>query len=520
MKKTIIITAIFLATMASPCAYANAQAAPIAVPTAVVLNVSPTEIKNTFSQTMGNLKSFVLDKLAYVAAKQVLHQMTVSVVNWINSGFKGQPSFLTNPEGFFLDAADQVTGAFIAANGPLKNLCSPWSVDIRLNLAIDQLNSGISSARYTCTLDTLIKNAKYAGVTGGVSINGFLKGDFRQGGWPAFISLTTEDQNNPNGSYLRAYSDNLYAIGQRKASISADLQLGNGFLSWEDCTDLPDDAYNVGDTIGSGNGSSIVRAGPDGTPQQCTTKTPGSVIANSLHDQLASPVVELELANDINSVINALVSQLVTQTLQKGLLALSSGGSSTNGSGKAYLTQVYNDATMAKTVGVTTANPDYTTLSSLKSKYDSAVALVSNSQDRYVAARSCFINKTGTGATPNQIGIGNANIQLIDQALNTKVIPLINQLNTADASIQTMMDTLSGSTQSTVTVPGTSNVDALAQVTQTQTSNYLNNFPNYNSTIDTQSISNTANTDYNTAQTQSSAFNQEAAAFQSTCSSM
>src|SRR4051812_41899594 len=87
-------------------------------------------------------KAFSLDRLASCAAKELLHQMTVATINWINSGFNGSPAFLTNPEGFFLDAADQFTGSFLSDNGPLQNLCSPWSVDIRLALAFGQSSSG------------------------------------------------------------------------------------------------------------------------------------------------------------------------------------------------------------------------------------------------------------------------------------------------------------------------------------------------------------------------------------------
>ncbi|NDE68391.1 hypothetical protein EB052_02170, partial [bacterium] len=180
-----------------------------------------------------NLKSFTLDGLAYMIAKQFLRSITASVVNWINSGFKGNPSFLTDPAGFFADVGDQVTGAFIAQTGVLKNLCTPFSIDLRIALALKF--SPYNQQRYACTLSTIITNTKNA--VKNASINGFTAGDFRQGNWPAFVSLTTEPQNNIYGAYLQAESDISFQIGQRRDQKKEQLNQGRGFLSWESCTD-------------------------------------------------------------------------------------------------------------------------------------------------------------------------------------------------------------------------------------------------------------------------------------------
>ncbi|MEK7213555.1 MAG: hypothetical protein AAB637_00355, partial [Patescibacteria group bacterium] len=135
------------------------------------------------------IKEYVLDGLASGLAKMIIRTLTSSVVNWINSGFQGSPSFVQNPGAFFLDMADQITGDFLSqAGGPLVSLCSPFSIDIRIALAF-KYHPNIQK-RYTCTLGTIIKNSKNA--VANASINGFTAGDFKQGGWPAFVSLTTE----------------------------------------------------------------------------------------------------------------------------------------------------------------------------------------------------------------------------------------------------------------------------------------------------------------------------------------
>ena len=80
--------------------------------------------------------------IAWQLAHVALQQLTGSVVNWINSGFQGSPSFVSDPEDFFLQLNDQVTGAFIGNNGILAQaLCSPFSTNIRLALALGQQSS-------------------------------------------------------------------------------------------------------------------------------------------------------------------------------------------------------------------------------------------------------------------------------------------------------------------------------------------------------------------------------------------
>ena len=53
------------------------------------------------------------DCMARTVAKVAIQQMTVSIVNWINSGFNGKPSFVQNYQQFFNNVADQAAGEFI-----------------------------------------------------------------------------------------------------------------------------------------------------------------------------------------------------------------------------------------------------------------------------------------------------------------------------------------------------------------------------------------------------------------------
>lgn len=404
----------------------------------VTADTSPTGINNYINHTMTHLKDFVLDKAATLIAKQILHQLTVSVINWINTGFEGSPSFLTNPGAFFLDAADQVTGAFLATNGPLSALCSPFAIDIRLSLALSQ--TSLATQRYTCTVGKIIEaqrngpdiiiNGKVVRSSKG-SMDGFLGGDFGQGGWPAFIALTTEPQNNPYGAFLSAQSDLYARIGAQQNVIHADLQLGQGFMSWSDCKDIPGgtvdpnnaDQVREADAItGYGSNPSIkTKNNKDGTMtyRECTTQTPGSVISNTLEKNLNVPVTELELANNINAIINALMTKMVSTMLTKGLGSLSSGSSGNPAYTQEVITEINSSQAMESS-----ASELRSTISTARDQvakyidpYKQSIDLLNDSKSRLMSARQCLTAKYPSDYTRSKTASIDSSVAEIDSLL-------------------------------------------------------------------------------------------------------
>lgn len=390
--------------------YTNTSRAQIGVPISTTFD---------FHNIMNYQKNFTLDRIATLFAKQILHKLTASVVTWINSGFEGSPSFLTNPGAFFLDAADQVTGAFLATNGPLSALCSPFTIDIRLALALSQ--TSLASQKYECTLGKIIEaqrngpeiivNGQVIKSASNASMDGFLKGDFNQGGWPAFVALTTEPNNNPYGAFLSAQGDLQARINRRQNTIQADINLGQGFMSWKDCKDIPGgtidpnneyesvEARESAETIAGGDGAVRVKNNKDGTQtyQSCEVKTPGSVIAGTLEKNLNVPVTELELANDINAIVNALVTQMINKMMTAGLGSLSG----TSGGGTSYTQQIIDQA---EAEGRSVQNQlnglqenvsmAFDQLDSYLAVYNQADKILSDLEKTITSARSCYSNKS------------------------------------------------------------------------------------------------------------------------------
>lgn len=346
-----------------------------------------SEVGTEVSTFSTNYKEMILDPIANGLAKMVVQQITNSIVNWINSGFEGSPSFVQNPGAFFLDIADQATGQFLTG-GILNQLCSPFSIDLRIALSFKYHPR--AQKRYACTLSTIIKNTVSAAKN--ASINGFTAGDFKQGGWPAFVSLTTEPQNNIYGAYLQAESDLSFNVASMKAEQRDELNQGKGFLSWKKCKNVPVE----GGDPSTGEGT---------TKKVCETQTPGSVISGSLEKTLGSGTDQLNLADEFGEIVNALFAALITKVISSSGLA---GTSQRDYSGTSYLDQI-NGATKKQEVDIVKAQINEikkvimpsiknakTLLQNRKKSYD----LINNIIDTFASSTSCYYNKINSSSTP------------------------------------------------------------------------------------------------------------------------
>lgn len=232
------------------------------------------------------------DCLARTIGRAVIQQMTNSIVNWINSGFNGKPSFVTNFQQYFTNVGDQAAGEFIRGTA-LSFLCSPFQLKIRIAIAQSYARRGAQS----CTLTGVVKN-----------VNRFLSGNFGQGGWAGLLQLTTIPTNNPYGAY--AYAQIGLATAQSAAVNNANRNVTNGgFISLQKCD-------------------------PPGSTKDCKVVTPGKVIESTLEKTLEQPYLANQLAQSFDQIVSALLNQLLTKTLYNGLSTLSGQ----NGYASDYLT--------------------------------------------------------------------------------------------------------------------------------------------------------------------------------------
>jgi hypothetical protein len=292
------------------------------VPTAVATGI-------TAGGTTGLLiKETFGDGLANIIAKQILRRITAQTVNWINSGFEGNPAFVTDPQRFFLGMADQTASQlFLGANSPLNQLCSPFKAEVRLALVKNYL-SDRDPQQYQCTFEKI-----------GANFENFTK-DFSQGGWDAWFTMTQQYQNNPYGAYIEGQKTLSVQIQTQQGIKQRQLAEGKGFLSYERCRrdyvppkTAPKCTKYEPLTAGGGEPKCLVfeEADASGEVTQCPASekevvTPGSVINEQLGKALGSSFAQLEAADEINEIVNALMIQLIEKTfssVQGGLRGLS-----------------------------------------------------------------------------------------------------------------------------------------------------------------------------------------------------
>lgn len=301
-------------------------------------------------------KTYVLDTVATAFARAILRKLTAQTVNWINTGFKGNPAFVTDPGQFFMDVGDSTASRyFLGGTSPLNQLCTAFQPQVRLALVKNYLQEDQFQSQ--CTFSKI-----------GTNFEKFTK-DFSQGGWGAWLTMTQQNQNNPYGAYIEASKQLSARIGIQNTKYEKQLNRGKGFLDFEvcpqgktvgeqkklptkygdvgaDCDDSGANDCKIGLACSSDNkcvvtDSSLlddngVFSDPDTialsgrADTDCTvakkTVTPGSVISEKLTKSLNSPETTLELTNSINQVVNALMSQMIEQTfnsIQGGLRGLS-----------------------------------------------------------------------------------------------------------------------------------------------------------------------------------------------------
>lgn len=293
----------------------------------------------------------VFRPLARLIGKRMLAELTKSIVDWINTGFDGSPSFIKDPESFLLDVGDQVVGEYILGTG-LAGLCKPFEFNVRIALAVNYSYKSGFGARSQCTLSDILGNTENA-------FNDFTS-DFTKGGWKSWFTMNGNPYNNPYGAYLEANAAVSAQIGNRKKVELKKLDWGNGFFSYEECADDTVtwggmQGENSGVRIKTGEGQQDNDADGDGrvttaeSRGKCEIKTPGKTIAGALDGPMGAYANQIGLADSLDAIVNALANQMFTQILDSAGGLLGASESSSGGSGRSRIDSFVDSAQVDST---------------------------------------------------------------------------------------------------------------------------------------------------------------------------
>lgn len=317
------------------------------------------ELLEKFAKSLKNqeeekFKNQCLDGIAINLAKNQLTSMTHSAMNWINTGYGGNPFFVQNMNSVASNIEKNIIDS--TTNILLSDGAYPYGRSFSESLITTRKANGTllgGSIKYLATLESDLGNfindpkSYYedqemiidtrTALQRSQDARDAFSTDFSTGGWEGWLALTQHDQNNPLGFSLvtgQYISEKTTADLQQ---VKDELAQNNGFLNQRVCVEwqlydrdgnplqktIPDDAYSYGkkEDVYSDHKSNT-----EPNYDKCTkwnTVTPGSIIKEKTTSYLNSPERQLELADTINESLNALFSVLISKLEQGGLAGLS-----------------------------------------------------------------------------------------------------------------------------------------------------------------------------------------------------
>ena len=306
-------------------------------------------------QQQDSLRQQCFDGIAITLARNQLTAMTRSMMNWVNSGFGGNPFFVRNMQNLMTGIENNVieTGIDILLTPEIE---SPYARDFaRTTIArrgivsssatfLGSLQSDLGSfitdpnSYYTQNQQNQAQDTRTAVEIARNANNAFSR-DFMNGGWDGWLALTQRDQNNPLGFSM--LTDQYFTETQIAATTTQKEKLGqnNGFLSQKKCvqwqlynddgtpqnavTDPDHSPFKFLPLLQKKAPATCPEAAPDNCCYHWEDITPGSLIADKTKNYLTSPDRQAELVKTINDALNGLFSALLSKLEGSGLMGLS-----------------------------------------------------------------------------------------------------------------------------------------------------------------------------------------------------
>lgn len=268
-----------------------------------------------------NANSTCIQSIGRLIIKMLLQKLTVSTVEWINSGFDGSPSFIQNPDKFFSDIAKT---EFLQFGGEVMGANEKFGKDWLRNMALSYDQKFQDNARYSLEEVQRQKDPTFTAER--------FQQDFSMGGWDAWTSLTQTPANNPIGFKLMADNEiqrRLAGTVQSTAENAREmLAQANGFLGDQRCIE-PKGVTQTEDRN--------ARAG-DKNARKCIGGfeyvTPGKMISDAATNVIGyqnNAYLNVEDLNDaVAAMIDALLGQFSNNIIEKGFANINDEGSSGN----------------------------------------------------------------------------------------------------------------------------------------------------------------------------------------------
>ncbi|MDO8593388.1 MAG: hypothetical protein Q7R59_00620 [bacterium] len=410
------------------------------------------------------VNTFILQPLAFVMSGNLMKLMTASVLAFVVGAANGTgaPQFVQNLNGNLQRVGDMRANAFFMQFG--RNVNSPFAAAITSSLRANYLQNTSSAGFFAANRCPFYSSP---------NANGFLAGNWSRGGTAAWFAVTTQPACNPYAFYQASQSQLASIIGSAVSARLAELNWGQGFMSWCGANDasapVSEEEFPVAGGINPGDACTNA----DGTPG--TIKTPGSTIKATLDKVLGGTQDKLaqmgQLANEVGAILGDVGRVLGTVQFASQILGgPGSGGlfgvgqtSATSPTSRLLQYQTspgYLGVTQSTVLQSAAASPISTTdISSRVTQYESSwntIRGAANSASTTVASLASFCT-TAVANSPNIASAATAQASTARSAITTQIAPVLTQADIASttiANVRAMMQRVQNDANSTASGAG------------------------------------------------------------------
>ena len=235
-------------------------------------------------QRLLTYKECLLDGLARSWREAIISDIVRRVVSWANTGFDGNPAYITNLPLYMLEnISDPVAENFIVG-ASTETIAEPYRRDVRVALArgYSQETRG-RAEKLTCGVSS-------------DTIRAFQNGDFfGGGGWSSFETILFNPGCNATFAYINAQNQLTESILSAQEREQTRLNWGNGFRTVETSRTID---------LGGGDTTNVRRV-----------VTPGFMIAENLRQTLGTGLRQSENADEIDEIVSTLMSNIGVEFL-------------------------------------------------------------------------------------------------------------------------------------------------------------------------------------------------------------
>ncbi len=270
-----------------------------------------------------------LNGIAYTLAKNQLTSMTKSTMNWVTTGFNGDPMYVNNMDSFLNNITDTILETEVA-----KFQGKPSMYPYGDNYARSAFGGRLNNLNFGEVMKQDLDSYLLSGGLGNDLANGatdvakLYTNNFGLGGWNGWLAFTQEPSNNPLG-YEMSMSQHVADVQNSQIEqTKSELQTNGGILDQRKCVEY---APSTDSILSSLSGKTNDATNSKGKCIKWQTVTPGSIIKDKISTYVNSPERQLELADTINEVLNSLFSTLISKLQHDGLSSLSSDSNEFSG---------------------------------------------------------------------------------------------------------------------------------------------------------------------------------------------